>query len=293
MVQLSTLLLTLVVSGTALAAPSRLYTKRISDSTTTGWDLASSSTTASWDLACDDAAFAVNESVDHVRDQCIPITSNMSTTLLATAGPCDQQDVADAMVDIARKLNNDAGMILVAQIFAQQPRNTSDSLSVPYCQVAPKNAELVGLYQCQFQGANLTQFAGGVTVGAVGTMPLGMTSPLTPAGSCPAHPAGPILNGTELINQVSGPGVGQPGVGITSSASTATSTTSSAAFASSSSGTNSGISSTSTPAATSLLATSTTSVSSTSIPNSNVFRVSRRLWFFPPFDLAASPSAAV
>ena len=46
------------------------------------------------------------------------------TTLLAAAGPCEQQDSADAMVDLAKTLNNDADMIKFAQIFAQQPRNT-------------------------------------------------------------------------------------------------------------------------------------------------------------------------
>lgn len=46
------------------------------------------------------------------------------TTLLAAAGPCEQQDSADAMVDLAKTLNSDADMIKFAQIFAQQPRNT-------------------------------------------------------------------------------------------------------------------------------------------------------------------------
>ena len=46
------------------------------------------------------------------------------TTLLAAAGPCDQQDSADAMIDLAKTLNNDADMIKFTQIFVQQPRNT-------------------------------------------------------------------------------------------------------------------------------------------------------------------------
>lgn len=46
------------------------------------------------------------------------------TTLLAAAGPCEQQNAADQMVDLAKGLKSDAQMIKLAQIFAQQPRNT-------------------------------------------------------------------------------------------------------------------------------------------------------------------------
>ncbi len=57
-------------------------------------------------------------------DKCNPVSVTAFTTLLAAAGPCEQQDSADAMVDLAKTLNNDADMIKFAQIFAQQPRNT-------------------------------------------------------------------------------------------------------------------------------------------------------------------------
>ena len=46
------------------------------------------------------------------------------STLLAAAGPCEQQNAADQMIDLAKQLNNDAQMIKLAQIFSQQPRNT-------------------------------------------------------------------------------------------------------------------------------------------------------------------------
>ena len=46
------------------------------------------------------------------------------STLLAAAGPCDQQNAADQMIDLAKQLKNDAQMIELAQIFSQQPRNT-------------------------------------------------------------------------------------------------------------------------------------------------------------------------
>lgn len=57
-------------------------------------------------------------------DKCNPIAVTAFSTLLAAADPCAQQDSADAMIDLAKQLNNDADMIRLAQIFAQQPRNT-------------------------------------------------------------------------------------------------------------------------------------------------------------------------
>jgi len=64
------------------------------------------------------------------------------------------------MIDLAKQLNNDPTMIRLTQIFVQQPRNSPDSLSVQYCQQAPKNAELNGLFQCQFQGATWHSLSG-------------------------------------------------------------------------------------------------------------------------------------
>jgi len=78
---------------------------------------------------------------------------------------------------------------------------------VPYCQKAPRNQELNGLFQCQFQGADPTQFTRGLKAGAPGTIPLGQKNVLNPAGSCPAHTSGPIADGTQLVDQVSSPGV--------------------------------------------------------------------------------------
>ncbi len=98
-----------------------------------------------------------------------------------------------------------------------------NSVAIPYCQNAPRNVELNGLYQCQFQGSDQTTFAGNLKVGANGTMPFGMTSALSPAGSCPANPSGPIADGTQLVDQVSGPGAVSSGTSTaTTSATTAT-----------------------------------------------------------------------
>ena len=57
-------------------------------------------------------------------DECNILSGKASNTLLAAVAPCDQQDTADAMIDLAKKLNNDADMIKLAQIFVQEPRNT-------------------------------------------------------------------------------------------------------------------------------------------------------------------------
>lgn len=87
---------------------------------------------------------------------------------------------------------------------------------MPYCQKAPRNTELSGLFQCQFQGANQKVFVGGVAVGGAGTIPFGRNAPLNPLGSCPANPAGPIADGTQLVDLTQNPGAGnKPATGNT------------------------------------------------------------------------------
>ena len=92
-----------------------------------------------------------------------------------------------------------------------------------YCQQAPKNAELNGLFQCQFQGADATTFVGGVAVGGSGTVPFGMTAPLSPPGSCAANPTGPIADGSQLTDLVDSPGTPTAAGGDDSSAPAASS----------------------------------------------------------------------
>jgi hypothetical protein len=55
--------------------------------------------------------------------KCNPIAVKAFGTLLAAAGPCDQQDNADIMMDFSKKLGSN-DMIRLTQIFAQQPRNS-------------------------------------------------------------------------------------------------------------------------------------------------------------------------
>ena len=82
-----------------------------------------------------------------------------------------------------------------------------NSLSIPYCQQKPRNAELNGLFQCQFQGVNPNKFADGSTAGAPGTIPLGLKASVNPPGSCPANPSGPVPAGQQLDDIVNSPGV--------------------------------------------------------------------------------------
>jgi hypothetical protein len=160
--------------------------------------------TAKWEKACLAAGGA---------DKCNPVSVAAFTTLLAAAGPCEQQDSGDAMIDLAKTLNNDPEMIRLTQIFVQQPRNSPNSVAIPYCQQAPKNAELNGLFQCQFQGSNQQKFANGAQAGGDGTIPFGQNAPLNPAGSCPANADGPIADGTQLSDLVQDPGAGDAGSG--------------------------------------------------------------------------------
>ncbi|KAG6824700.1 hypothetical protein H0H92_006099 [Tricholoma furcatifolium] len=153
--------------------------------------------------------------------QCNPISQVAFTSLLAAGQNCDQQNAADQMIDLAKTLNNDPEMIRLSQIFVQQPRNAvrfqfvveilagiltasmlikPDSLQVPYCQVAPKNEELNGLFHCQFAGSNFSAFSGDQT----GNLPLGVSA-VTPPGSCPAKPDGPVPDGVQLNTLVQSP----------------------------------------------------------------------------------------
>lgn len=183
MVKVTALFVLSALSCFASAAP--LLEKRIAQVT-------SDSKTA-WEQACVAAGGG---------SQCNKIGINAASTLLAAADACAQQDAADDMIDLAKQLDNDPEMIRLAQIFVQQPRNAPDSLQVPYCQQAPKNAELDGLFHCQFEGSKFPDFSGDQT----GNVPLGLNE-VNPPGSCPANPTGPIPDGVQLNTLVDDPGL--------------------------------------------------------------------------------------
>lgn len=182
MVQLSSVLVSCLLASAASARP---FQKRISQTI--------SDSTAAWVQACTAAGGAA---------QCGTISQTAFSSLLAAGKNCDQQDAADSMVDLAKQLNNNAEMIRLAQIFVQQPRNAPDSLQVPYCQTAPRNAELDGLFHCQFASSDFTKFSGDQT----GNVPLGLTAAVSPPGSCPAKPDGPVPDGVQLNTLVQSPG---------------------------------------------------------------------------------------
>lgn len=151
---------------------------------------------STWEAACDAAGGGL---------QCNPLAVAAAATLLAAAPSCGQQNAADSFVTFAKTLKNNAQMISLAQIFVQQPRNTPSGQAVPYCQQAPVNSELDGLFQCQFSGADLTTFVGGLPVGAPGTVPFQHNGVVSPPGSCKANPTGPIAAGTQLLNITTNP----------------------------------------------------------------------------------------
>lgn len=188
-------LVTSILALPVVTARPALLVKRISQQI--------SASTQPWVQACQTAGGG---------SQCNTISQKAFSTLLAAAGPCDQQNAADDMIDLAKSLNSNAKMIQLAQVFAQQPRNSPDSLSVPYCQQAPKNTELNGLFQCQFDGVNAEKFVGGLQVGATGTIPFGLSSPVNPPKSCPANPQGGVADGTQLVDITQNPGVASSSV---------------------------------------------------------------------------------
>jgi len=183
MVQISTLFaLSAVLTVTSALPMEKRIAQTIADST------------ADWVKACEAAGGAA---------QCSSISQTAFTTLLAAGKNCDQQDAADQMVTLAKTLGNNPEMIRLAQLFVQQPRNAPDSLQVPYCQTAPKNAELNGLFHCEFAGSNFAKFSGDQT----GNLPLGVAA-VNPPGSCPAKKDGPVPDGVQLNTLVTDPGVG-------------------------------------------------------------------------------------
>ncbi|KAI0247720.1 hypothetical protein BJV78DRAFT_1397040 [Lactifluus subvellereus] len=184
MVRIFNVFVALVAVSAATAFPVQ---KRISQTI--------SDSTQLWVQACNKAGGGA---------KCQTISQNAFLTLLAAGKNCDQQDAADQMVDLAKTLKNNPDMIRLAQIFVQQPRNAPEKLQVPYCQKAPRNAELKGFFHCQFAGSNFAKFSGDQT----GNLPLGVKA-VVPPGSCPARNS-PVPDGVQLDTLVTSPGKPAP-----------------------------------------------------------------------------------
>jgi len=89
------------------------------------------------------------------------------SALLANGAPCDQQDVADDMVTFAKSkgIKNKQALIDNAIAYRKHPRNAlaldgGVTPSTPFCQKAPKNAELKGVVNAQLDGVNPGLFGG-------------------------------------------------------------------------------------------------------------------------------------
>ncbi|KAF8315891.1 hypothetical protein DL93DRAFT_2135498 [Clavulina sp. PMI_390] len=180
-----------ILSTLGQCAPLSPLDKRISQTLT--------SATIKWNSACVSAGGG---------STCQTLVAKAAASLTSTADVCAQQDVADQMIGLAHNLGTQANMITLTQIFVQQPRDTTGSLSTPYCQRAPASSELQGLYQCQFHTVSHTWFAGGLKIGSKGTIPFGLVNAVNPAGGCPAHQNGPIPDGIQLSDITTNPGLG-------------------------------------------------------------------------------------
>ncbi|KAH9180769.1 hypothetical protein EDB89DRAFT_2110795 [Lactarius sanguifluus] len=106
--------------------------------------------------------------------------------LLSTGGVCDQQDIADKMIDFAKSkgIKNKKALVAAAIAYRQHARNADDMgdgivPSTPYCTKAPRNPELEGIVNKQLPGVEPGLYGGPnepiVAFGEDGTCPAGLT----------------------------------------------------------------------------------------------------------------------
>ncbi|KAI8923051.1 hypothetical protein BC831DRAFT_473011, partial [Entophlyctis helioformis] len=85
--------------------------------------------------------------------ECPTASGAAISTILANAGPCDQQDAADGFIDLANKGVTDptkrARFIRLAQQFRVHERNSVPNPCSAICERPPRNAQLLGLRQDQ------------------------------------------------------------------------------------------------------------------------------------------------
>ncbi|KAF8519473.1 hypothetical protein BU17DRAFT_65882 [Hysterangium stoloniferum] len=108
-------------------------------------------------------------------------------SLLAGGAPCDQQDVADDMIDFAKSkgITNKQALIDNAVAYRKHPRNAltlegNITPSTPFCTTAPRNPELNGVVNGQLAGVDRGLFGGPkfdvIPFGQPGTCPFGQTA---------------------------------------------------------------------------------------------------------------------
>ncbi|KAI0672978.1 hypothetical protein C8Q78DRAFT_970218 [Trametes maxima] len=128
------------------------------------------------------------------NEPCVQLAGvNGINALLADADPCAQQDNADAMIDFAKSpgVTNADALIANAIAYRRHPRNAFSIggvvPSTPFCQRAPRNAELANVTNAQLDGVNAGIFGninlGLLAFGADGTCPFGQ-SPDVSTCSC-------------------------------------------------------------------------------------------------------------
>ncbi|KAI9057900.1 hypothetical protein FKP32DRAFT_1311665 [Trametes sanguinea] len=124
------------------------------------------------------------------NEPCVQLAGiNGINALLADADPCAQQDNADAMIDFAKSpgVTNPDALIASAVAYRQHPRNALNINGVvpstPFCQRAPRNAELAGVVNGQLDGVNVGIFGstglGLFAFGAEGSCPFGQVPDVT------------------------------------------------------------------------------------------------------------------
>ncbi|PPQ66351.1 hypothetical protein CVT24_007188 [Panaeolus cyanescens] len=129
-----------------------------------------------------------NIPIQQIRDACsgsvcATIAGKAVSTLLAGSPECDQQDLADELIDASKDFDQETAqkMVAAAIAFRQAEKNTRPDFSTNpptnlnsvFCQKAPRNQELKGLVQAQDPANNPDLFfdpASGATV-VKGTQP--------------------------------------------------------------------------------------------------------------------------
>ena len=104
---------------------------------------------------------------DPNNDPCVQLAGiGGINALLAGADACAQQNNADAMIDFAKGpgINNKDALIANAISYRQNPRNALNIggvvPSTPFCENAPRNSELNGVFNNQLVGVDPGLFGG-------------------------------------------------------------------------------------------------------------------------------------
>jgi len=124
------------------------------------------------------------------NDPCVQLAGVQGiNALLVDADPCDQQNVADSMIDFANSpgVTNQAALMAYAVKYMQHPRNAVEVMGVipssMYCQSPPANSELNGLYNAQLEGCDPglygSPYTPMVSFGSEGTCPYGYTADMS------------------------------------------------------------------------------------------------------------------